>query len=167
MRQTITASRWITSAAALALLAALAPGARAADDAPAAPPAGKATISVKVVDGDGKAVDGAKVNLFAVVKKAQPTAATGTPAKPMAEDPPMPPATPPATPPADGGDKPKRAKPKPLQMTTSDAEGAATFTAVADGTYTVRANLKGTGRGTEKVTVAGGKDVTVTVTLKQ
>ena len=152
--------RWIVPVAGLALLAGLGQtAARAAGDGAA--PAGKAKISVKVVDGDGKAVEGATVNLMPPrARKAAP--ADPTPAAKMAAvDPTTKPSdTPPADPPA------KPARPKPLQTAKSDADGAATFTDVADGSYVVQARIKGGGMGREKVTIDEGKDVSVTVTLK-
>jgi hypothetical protein len=161
-------SRWTIPAAALALLAGLS-AASAAD--PTTAPTGKALITVKVVDDGGKPVSGARVSLFlAPVKKAAPTAAFGTHVQPMAADDTMPPTTPPTTPPSDsgtgGGKGAKKARPKALQSAVTDADGQATFKDVADGTYTIRANLKGGGRGTQTVTIADGQDATVSITLK-
>jgi len=154
-------SRWAMPVAALALLAGLSV---AGAEEPTTAPAGKAVITVKVVDDAGKAVSGVRVSLFLPPAKkaaATPTAALGTHAQRMAADD----GTAPATPPAEGG-KGKKARPKPLQTATTDADGQATFKDVADGTYMVRANLKGAGRGSESVTIADGKDATVSITLK-
>ena len=167
--------KWIVPLASLALLAGFGTGARAAEDPK---PAGKATITVKVVDGDGKVVDGATVNLTMPPARkrggrggatpATPATPTspGTPAPKMAEDPK--PAADPATPatPATPA-KPKRERVAPLQTATSDADGAVTFKDVADGTYVVQARLKAAGNGRERVVVTDGKDVSVTVTIKQ
>jgi hypothetical protein len=162
-REFLMLRKWIAPMASLALLASLGTASMVrAADAPTTMPAGKATISIKVVDGDGKAVAGATVDLMPPptkkAKGATPTAAgpAGATAQPMAADP---------TTPTDPT-PPKKVRAKPLQTTTTDADGTASFKGVADGTYTVRARLKGTGNGMEKVTVADDKDVTVTVTVK-
>ena len=162
--------KWIAPMASLALLAGLSvPAVRAADEP--AKPAGKATISVKVVDADGKAVDGATVQL---IDGAGRRAGRGNRGGGGANTPPKPDANPMAADPkpADngGGGGPgaggARQRPAPLQSTTTDADGAATFKDVADGTYAVAARQKKGGNGRGTVTVAGGKDASVTVTLK-
>ena len=151
-------SRSAVSVTALALLAGWAGLARAADDvAPAALPTARATLTVKVVDGDGKAVADVEVGLYVPKAKGakRAMAGDGTPAtQPAGGDPPA---------------KPAQAKPaqaKPVQTATTDGQGQAVFKGVADGTYSVRARLKkGGGTGRERVTVEGGKDATVTLTL--
>ena len=151
MQRATKMSRWMASVALLAGVGLGASHAAAAD--PTTMPAGKAMITVTVVDDAGKPVSEARVNLFAPAKKATETTATGAHAQPMTADDPATPA-------------PKRARPKPLQTATTDDAGKATFKDVADGSYVVRANLKGSGRGNEKVTIADGKDATVSITLK-
>ena len=115
-----------------------------------ATPAGKAKLTVKVVDNDGKAVDGATVDLTVPAARKRKAAAAAPTTAPTADAAPV-----------------KPAKPTPLQSTTTDADGGATLTAVPDGSYVVAARLKGSGNGREKVTVADGKDQSITVTIKK
>ncbi len=121
------------SMALVALLAGA--GARAADPAPAAT---GATVTVKVVDAEGKPSAGTKVSIVAAVKRAKRGA--DAPASQPAAD-------------------------KPVPMTaTTDADGTATITGVADGSYNVRAMTKGF-RARGKVVVAEGKAEPVSLTL--
>ena len=102
-----------------------------------------------MVDADGKAVDGATVNLAVPAPRRKAV----VPATAPAGD------APPAA-------KAKRTRARPLQTATSDGDGAVTFKAVADGTYVLQARLKAAGNGHERVTIADGKDTAVTVTLQ-
>jgi hypothetical protein len=135
-------TKWVAPMAALVLMAGLQVGqTRAADDAAA--PAGKATVTVTVVDSAGKAVAGATVSISAApAKKAkgattQPDAGTGA-----------------------------RTRPTPLETGTSGADGTFALTKIPDGDFVVMARLKGTGNGRAKVTIADDKDEAVSVTLK-
>ena len=140
--------KWIVPVAALALLSGLHQGARAEDMPTTEPAAGKATITVTVTDADAKPIEGARVMLYpAAMKKAKTTAADDTPA------------TPPAAPPAG-----KRAKA--LQTVTTDKDGKAMLTKVADGTYSVGARMKGYVAARETVTIVDDKDMSISLTLK-
>jgi len=131
--------KWITPALALGVIVAFSHKTVQAADAPAAGSNG--TIKVTVNDKDGKPVSGAKVSLYAAEKKAEGQAAGhATLAK---------------------GNKPQA-----LQTATTKDDGTAELTDVAPGDYRVAANLKGTGRGQEKVTVAAGQTASVTITLE-
>jgi hypothetical protein len=94
-----------------------------------------------VVDAAGKPVAGATVGIS--VAPAKKTAATSQP---------------------DGAAKGTR--PTPIESGVSGADGTFVLDKMADGDFVVSARLKGTGNGREKVTIADGKDQTVTVTLK-
>jgi flagellar hook assembly protein FlgD len=134
--------KWIAPVAGLALVLGFNQLSKAADEAPTA---GKATVNVTVQDKDGKGVEGVRVRL--VVAEAPKTEAG---AQPKA-----------------AGDAPAAGKkPKPVAQGTTDASGKAVLANVPDGEYTVMASLKGGGAGKEMVKVEGGKDVSVTVTLK-
>ncbi len=111
-------------------------------------PAGKATVTVTVVDADGKAVSGAKVAIYPKQNKHQKV----SPAN----------AGPSTQPTADG----KKSKPEPIAEGESGADGTIALTGVPDGDYNVQARLKGAGGGRAAVVVADGKDATVSVTLK-
>ncbi len=114
--------RMIAPVAALALLVGLQQAQLRADNTA---PAGKATVTVTVVDASGKAVSGATVGIY-------PTAA----------------------------------KPEPIVSGETGADGTVALTAVPDGDFNVQAKLKGSGNGRAALTVADGKDATVSVTLK-
>jgi hypothetical protein len=131
-------SKLIIPVAGLSLVLGMGVVSRADDMTPPATtmPAGKASIVVTVVDGDGKAVDGATVTYKISTGK------KGGAAK-LADDPAV--------------------TPVPVK---TDADGKATLKDVPDGTYSVSARLKGTGNGKSKVVIADGKDATVTITLK-
>jgi hypothetical protein len=139
--------KWIAPVAGLALLIGFSPLQVKAQDAP---PAGKATVTVTVVDSNAKPVEGARVVLLPPRKKnAKPQAAIGNPSANQL---------------AKGA---KGNRPKPIAEGTTDKDGKAVLTGVPDGEFVVHAMLKGTGMGHEKVTVTDGKDVSVTVTLKE
>ena len=143
----------IVPVATLALLTAGLTATRAADPmAPTTAPAAKAKVTVKVVDTDGKAVDGATVDLTVPGGRKRKNAAAPTTAPTAAAADPAP---------------AKRAKVTPIQTTTTDADGGATLADVPDGSYVVAARLKGSGNGRERVTVADGQDASVTVTIKK
>jgi hypothetical protein len=135
-------TKWVAPMAALVLMAGLQAGqTRAADDAAA--PAGKATVTVTVVDASGKAVVGATVSLMPPPAKrakgatTQPDAGTGA-----------------------------RARPTPLETGTTGADGTFALTKVPNGDFVVTARLKGSGNGRSKVTIADDKDEAVSITLK-
>jgi Carboxypeptidase regulatory-like domain len=134
--------KWIAPVAGLALLVGYAAQSRADDPAVTPAPAGKATITVTVVDKDGKPVDGAMVALLPPKAKGQKGGAA----------------------PTAGGNK--QNKPQPIATANTDKDGKAVLTGIANGNYMVNARLKGTGQGNEKVSVVDDKDATVTVTLK-
>lgn len=138
-------TKWVAPMAALVLMAGLqVADTRAADDA-AGVPAGKATITVTVVDSAGKAVSGATVSLLpAPAKKAKTKGATTQP----------------------DGAAPARTRPTPLATGTTGADGTFAFTKIADGDFAVSARLKGSGNGRGKVTIADDKDEAVSITLK-
>jgi hypothetical protein len=113
-----------------------------ADDT-ATPAAGKATVTVTVVDANGKAVPGATVSIFVkAAKKSKNAAATSQP--------------------SDG----TAAKPKPLQTGKTGADGTFALSTIPNGDFTVRVRIKGGGTGTANVTIADDKDEAVSVTLK-
>ncbi len=136
--------RWtklIAPMAALTLLIGFHQATLRADDTA---PAGKATVTVTVVDSAGKAVAGATVGIMpGKAKKHHKAAADNATTEQAAAG-----------------------KPKPFVTGVTGADGTVALANVPDGTFTVRAHLKGTGTGTEMVTVADDKDQTVTVTLK-
>jgi hypothetical protein len=139
--------KWVAPVAGLALILGFNHLSKAADETPA--PTGKATVNVTVVDKDGKGVENVRVRLMAAEKKteaaaAEPKAAGDTPAEP-----------------------PKKTKPKPVAEGTTDKDGKVALANVPDGDYTVNAALKGGGTGHATVKVEGGKDATVSVTLKE
>ncbi len=136
--------KWVAPVAALALLAGFNQGqVRAADEAAAA----KATVNVTVVDKDGKGVEGARVRLMAPPKKAADAATANA-----AGDTPA----------------PKKGGGKAIAQGKTDKDGKVALSGVPDGEYVVNAGLKAQNlRGMEKVTVADGKDVSVTVTVKE
>ncbi|HSV16426.1 MAG TPA: carboxypeptidase-like regulatory domain-containing protein [Tepidisphaeraceae bacterium] len=135
--------KWIAPVAGLALFLGFNQVTKAADEAPAA---GKATVTVTVQDKDGKGVEGVRVRL---VSATPPKTEGGAEAKAA----------------GDGGKK-GGGKMASVAQGTTDASGKAVLANVPDGEYTVMASLKGGGAGRETVKVEGGKDVAVTVTLK-
>jgi hypothetical protein len=134
--------------AALALVLGVNRLSKAADEAPAA---GKATVNVTVVDKDGKGVEGARVRLMAVEKKTEAAAAEPK----AAEDG------------NGGGSTAKKPKPKPVAEGQTDKDGKVALANVPDGDYVANANVKGGGTGKEAVKVEGGKDVSISITLKE
>lgn len=101
----------------------------------------KATLTVKVTDADGAAVEGATVKVFPPMKhagKAEKQAADGA-----------------------GGKK----KPEPVAEGTTDSSGVAKIEVDA-GDYTVRANLKGKGNGMANASAKLGEPTDVAITLK-
>jgi len=105
-----------------------------ADDTATSQPSG--SISVTVVDSDGKPVNKAHVQLMVPKKKA-------------AE-----------------GDDAAPAKPKPIAKGVTDEDGKFTFDNVAVGDYRVNANLKKGGKGNAKVSVtADSLNPSVTITF--
>jgi Carboxypeptidase regulatory-like domain len=133
-------TKWVAPMAALVLMAGIQTAQTRADDA--ATPTGKATVTVTVVDGSGKAVAGATVSisLAAPKKTAAPTSQ-----------------------PTDGTAKPR---PTPIETGTTGTDGTFALTKIPDGDFTVSARLKGAGNGRAKVTIADDKDEAVSVTLK-
>jgi hypothetical protein len=134
-------TKWVAPMAALVLMAGLqVADTHAADDAAA--PAGKATVTVTVVDSAGKAVAGATVSLLPPPAKRAKGGATTQP---------------------DAG---TRTRPTPLATGTTGADGTFAFTKIANGDFAVTARLKGSGNGRGKVTIADDKDEAVSITLK-
>lgn len=140
--------KWIAPVASLALLIGFSPSqVKAQDNTPA--PTGKATITVTVVDSNAKPVEGARVVLLPPrERKAKPQATIGTPTASQLA-------------------KGNHNRPKPIAEGTTDKDGKAVLNNIPDGEFVVHAMLKGTGAGSEKVTVTDQKDVSVTVTLKE
>jgi len=144
--------KWIAPVAGLALVLGFNQLSNAADGAPAT---GKATVNVTVVDKDGKGVENVRVRLVEVPKKtdtaaAEPKAAGDAPTEPPKETP-----------------TPKKGKgAKAIAEGTTDKDGKVALANVPDGDFTVMAAIKGGAAGKETVKVEGGKDATVTVTLK-
>ena len=130
--------RLIAPVAGLALLVGLQQAQLRAD---AAAPAGKATVTVTVVDAAGKAVSGATVGIYPKAAKKHNAGAATQPA---------------------GG----KSKPEAIVSGETGADGTVALSSVPDGEYNVQAKLKGAGNGKSPVTVADGKDTTVSVTLK-
>lgn len=134
--------RWknlIAPVAALALVIGFHQAQLRADDAAK----GKATVTVTVVDADGKAVAGATVSIIPKAPKKQKGAATSQP--------------------ADG----TAAKPTPLATGETAADGTFALTAIPNGDFTVRARLKSAKTsGNVAVTVTDDKDQAVSITLK-
>jgi hypothetical protein len=141
--------KWIAPVAGLALVLGFNQISKAADEAPA----GKATVNVTVVDKDGKGVENVRVRLVAAPK---PDAA----AEPKAAKPQAAGDTPSETP------KKSKGGAKAVAEGTTDKDGKVALANVPDGDYTVAAGSKGGPAGKETVKVDGGKDVSVTVTLK-
>ena len=140
MRYLKTASS-VTLAAALML--ALSSSASAEGQASAT-----GTITGKVVDAAGTAVEGAIVRVTAAKgkgEKAEGTSQLDDGAKP---------------------EKPEKAKKKDALKGRTDAQGAFTLEDVPAGEYTVIATVKGTGTGRQKVTVVAGQTATVEIALK-
>lgn len=138
--------KWIAPIVAVSLLVALQITAARAQDAATTAPAGKATVSVTVLDSDSNPVSGAKVTLMppkARKKKAAADAGAG------AADPT--PAPTPAGPTATGA---------------TDSDGKVSFPGIADGRYQVQVRSKTAGAGRATVTIADGQDQSVSVTLK-
>ena len=138
--------RWtklIAPVASLALLIGFHQAQLRADDTAA--PAGKATVTVTVVDSAGKPVAGATVGIYAKPAKKQKGAATSQP--------------------TDGS---AAAKPKAVALVSGEtgADGTVALANVPNGDFNVRARLKGSGNGTAPVTIADDKDGAVSVTLK-
>jgi len=133
--------KWAAPVASLVLLAGFAHGVRAED---ATPPA-KAMITVTVVDSDSKPIPGARVMLYAAAVKKAPTTAPADAADPSTA---------------------KNKRPKALQTVTADKDGKAMLKDVADGTYSVAGRMKNFAQAKETVTVADGKDMELTLTLK-
>jgi hypothetical protein len=136
-------TKWVAPMAALVLMAGIQTAQTRADDAATPALTGKATVTVTVVDSDGKAVAGATVMIMpATPKKAKGAAPTSQPAD--------------ATKP----------RPTPMETGTTGTDGTFALTKIPDGDFTVSARLKGTGAGRAKVTIADDKDEAVSVTLK-
>lgn len=138
-------TKWITPAMGLALLIGFHQAQLRADDTAA--PAGKATVTVTVVDAAGKPVSGATVGIYPKAAKKHKTAAGGG-------------AT---TQPADGA---KPARPQPITSGQTGADGTVALDKIPDGDFVVRARVKGVGNGNAPVTIADDKDASVSVTLK-
>lgn len=137
----------IASALSVAALMLMASVGRSADSTPPSKITGTAVISGKVTDSTGKAIAGVKVNLL-------PGGEAPKPATPTA---------------ADANEKGKGGKnrPAPLATTTTDNDGAFKFDSLPAGKYNVTAQLKGTGHGTQKVTLTDGQTATADIQLKQ
>jgi len=137
--------KWIAPIAAVSLLIGLQMTAARAQDAATTAPAGKATVSVTVLDSDSKPVSGAKVTLMPPrARKKKAAADAGAAADPT-------PAPTPAGPTASG---------------VTDSDGKVSFPGIADGRYQVQVRSKTAGAGRAAVTIADGQDQTVSVTLK-
>jgi protocatechuate 3,4-dioxygenase beta subunit len=139
-------TKWIAPIAAVALLIGFQTTAARAQDAATTAPAGKATVSVTVLDSDGNPVSAAKVTMMPAKAKKKKAAADGA-----AADPTPAPAPAPVAPPATG---------------VTDADGKVSFPNIADGKYQVQVRSKTAGAGRATVTVADGQDQTASVTLK-
>jgi hypothetical protein len=135
-------TKWVTPMAALVLMAGFQAGQARAED-PATPTAnGKATVTVTVVDADGKPVPDATVGISAAPQKKP----KGDTTQPVTDQP--------------------RARPTPLVTGTTGADGTCALAKVPDGEYTVMARSKTAGVGRSKVTIADDKDEAVSLTLK-
>src|SRR5580692_11677764 len=137
--------KWMTPIAAVALLIGFQMTAARAQDAATTAPAGKATVSVTVLDSDNNPVSGAKVTLMPPKAKKSKKA------------------------PADGAAADPAAAPTPAPSTASgatDADGKVSFPGIADGKYQVQVRSKTAGAGRASVTIADGQDQSVSVTLK-
>ncbi len=136
--------KWIAPTAAIALLIGFQAVSAKAQDAPTTAPAGKATVTVTVVDADNKPVADVKVSLMPPkAKKSKKTAAA-----------------------ADGTPAAKPAKGTALASGTTDADGNVALAGVADGDYQIQARSKTAGSGKATVTVADGQDATASITMK-
>jgi protocatechuate 3,4-dioxygenase beta subunit len=137
--------KWIAPVAALALIVGFQLKAKG-QDAPTTAPAGTATVNVTVVDGDNKPVSGVKVSLLPPRakkgKKSAAAAADGTAAAPT-----------------------KPAKVVPIASGTTDDDGKVALTGIADGSYQLQARSKTAGAGKGTVTVSGGQDAAVSITM--
>ncbi len=155
-------TKWIAPVAAMALMVGLQTAQTRADDA-ATPPAltGKATITVTVVDSDGKPVSGATVSLLPARARRQKGGGGGAGGAPGGGG-----GGGNATTQPDGAPPAPRGRPTPLETGTTGADGTFALTNVPNGTFQVTARLKGTGAGQAKVTVADDKDQPLSVTLK-
>lgn len=140
------AKKWIVQMASFALLAGLGQFARGADTA-SATPAATATVTVTVVDSNAKPVEGAMVRLMAATPRHKKGGTQG----------------------ADNaaGARKHRKHAKPVAEGKTDQDGKAVLSNVADGSYVVNVHMKEVGNGRKKVTVADGKDVSASVTLKE
>jgi hypothetical protein len=100
---------------------------------------------VTVVDAVGKAVSGATVGIYPKAAKQHKAAATdaGATTQPTA-----------------------KVRPEALVTGETGADGTVALTAVPDGDFNVQARVKGVSNGRAALTVADGKDATVSVTLK-
>jgi protocatechuate 3,4-dioxygenase beta subunit len=137
--------KWIASIAAVSLFVGLQMTAAHAQDAATTAPAGKATVSVTVLDSNSNPVSGAKVTLMPPkARKKKAAADAGAAADPT-------PAPTPAGPTATGA---------------TDSDGKVSFPGIADGRYQVQVRSKTAGAGRANVTIADGQDQTVSVTLK-
>jgi hypothetical protein len=135
--------KWIAPVAAMVLLTGFQAISAKAQDAPTTAPAGKATVTVTVVDADSKPVADAKVTLMPPkAKKSKKSAAAAT----------------------DGATTP--AKPTAIATGTTDADGKVALAGVADGTFQIQARSKTAGSGKATVTVADGQDATASITMK-
>jgi hypothetical protein len=137
----------LLAAAAVLLALAIAPKQSGAEEAA---PAGSGKIVGKVVDADGNAVSGARVQLRTPSKKDKDKAEAAV--TPMGEE-------------GDKPDKPKRSgPPKPLAEVSTDAQGQFEFTGLAAGEYKVNAWKSGAGKADAIVVV--NDDQAAEVTLK-
>jgi hypothetical protein len=136
--------RLIAPVAGLALLVGLQQAQLRADDTTATP-AAKATVTVTVVDASGNKVSGATVGIYPKPAKKHKADAGAT------------------TQPTDDT---KKAKPEAIVSGETGADGTVALANVPNGDFVAMAKLKGTGNGRAPVTVSGGADTTVTVTLK-
>jgi hypothetical protein len=135
--------------AGLALLMGLHQAQLRADDAVKAE--GKATVTVTVVDSSGKAVADAKVDIYAKVAKKHKNGDAAS-----EKD-------------AGATSQPTEATPKkaePVASGETGADGTVELTKVPNGSFTIRARVKGAGTGNAKLLVEDDKDQSVTVTLK-
>jgi len=133
--------KMIAPVTAIALMLGLCLGKSRADDATAPATTGKATLKVTVVDSDGKVVPGATVAISVAPPRGKKTVPTT---------------------------QPNAARPKPeiLQTAKTADDGTVSLEKVANGEFVVTARLKGSGNGRATVSIADGKDQTVSITLK-
>jgi len=149
-------ARWATPLVALALLVGLSVSRATAEDAKAE----KGTVKGKVVDKDGAAVEGAKVRLLVATEHGGKGGGEKNADKKKTGDADKLAADAPATP-----EKPKGEKPKPVAEATTDKDGAFSMPDVPAGDYRVVSQVKGKGRGFEKVTVKAGETAEVQIKL--